>query len=60
MKKVFGPQLTTWDDSEEDRFEYIDEYERVDPIRSIDVLIFSKVEATWQERSKEEEDGTSA
>jgi small subunit ribosomal protein S33 len=27
MKKTFGPQLTTWDDAEEDRFEYIDEYE---------------------------------
>lgn len=31
MKKVFGPQLTTWDDAEEDRFEYIDEYETRHP-----------------------------
>ncbi|KAL6860309.1 hypothetical protein ACO1O0_004336 [Amphichorda felina] len=25
VKRVFGPQLTTWDDAEEDRFEYIEE-----------------------------------
>jgi hypothetical protein len=26
VKKEFGPFLTTWDDAEEDRFEYIEEY----------------------------------
>ncbi|KAF4126421.1 Mitochondrial ribosomal subunit S27 [Geosmithia morbida] len=27
VKRIFGPHLTTWDDAEEDRFEYIEEYE---------------------------------
>ena len=27
VKREFGPVLATWDESEEDRFEYIDEYE---------------------------------
>lgn len=54
MKKVFGPQLTTWDDAEEDRFEYIEEYERNEPIPQISKLTYMKVEATWKERSKEE------
>ncbi|KAG5975907.1 hypothetical protein E4U55_007531 [Claviceps digitariae] len=26
VKREFEPVLTTWDDSEEDRFEYIEEY----------------------------------
>ena len=25
VKRIFGPHLTTWDDAEEDRFEYIEE-----------------------------------
>lgn len=25
LKKEFGPVLTTWDEAEEDRFEYIEE-----------------------------------
>jgi hypothetical protein len=27
VKRIFGPHLTTWDDAEEDRFEYIEEYD---------------------------------
>lgn len=28
VKREFGPILATWDEAEEDRFEYIEEYER--------------------------------
>lgn len=27
VKKEFGPTLATWDDAEEDRFQYIEEYD---------------------------------
>lgn len=27
LKAEMGPTLATWDDAEEDRFEYIEEYE---------------------------------
>lgn len=27
VKNEFGPHLATWDDAEEDRFEYIEEYD---------------------------------
>jgi hypothetical protein len=35
VRQEFGPGLDTWEDAEEDRFEYIDEYDHFSP------------EATW-------------
>lgn len=35
VRQEFGPGLDTWEDAEEDRFEYIDEYDNSSP------------EATW-------------
>ena len=46
---MFGPQLTTWDDAEEDRFEYIEEYDHPSlfggrPTANITTLDSSSVE----------------
>lgn len=57
VKREFGPVLTTWDEAEEDRFEYIDEYEPTRSRRPVTRRLTRapQAQAERKERAKEEE-----
>lgn len=57
VKKQFGPELATWDDVEEDRLQYIEEYDGTpSPIPTNMALtnLAVQTESTWKEWTEEE------
>ena len=58
VRRAFAPHLTNWDEAEEDRLEYIEEY--AEPVtkswlaRMRRLTRSAQAEGAWQERTKEE------
>jgi hypothetical protein len=59
VKRAFGPHLTTWDNAEEDRLEYIEEYATLLAewwtVEVIWLMCYLQTQSTWEERAEEEE-----
>ncbi|KAH8178075.1 mitochondrial ribosomal subunit s27 domain-containing protein [Sarocladium implicatum] len=59
VRRAFAPHLTTWDEAEEDRLEYIEEYAHpfpdTSPITMGELTRCEQTEGPWKECTKEEE-----